>query len=103
MSISEISDEIGFSHVRYYNKNFKSYFGCTPLQYRKKICIYMKMNMKNLNNITYLRLNDALNLLSYSLENYNRFNFENKLWNIHVDMDKSLNLFEKNFKDMFQS
>lgn len=36
MSISEISEEIGFSHVRYYNKNFKVYYGCTPLQYRKK-------------------------------------------------------------------
>ena len=36
LSISDISDEIGFSHTRYYNKNFKYYYNCTPLQYRKK-------------------------------------------------------------------
>ena len=35
LSISDISDEVGFSHVRYLNKNFKNYYGCTPLQYRK--------------------------------------------------------------------
>ncbi|MCR2013852.1 AraC family transcriptional regulator, partial [Bacillus cereus] len=33
LSISDISDEVGFSHVRYLNKNFKNYYGCTPLQY----------------------------------------------------------------------
>lgn len=36
MSLSEISEEVGFSHTRYFNKNFKLYYNCTPLQYRKK-------------------------------------------------------------------
>ena len=87
MSITEISEKIGFSHVRYYNKNFKSYFGCTPLQYRKKY--YLNENdFDKSKNVTSLDLNGALNLLSYNLENYDRFNFENKLWNIHINMDE---------------
>ena len=94
MSITEISEKIGFSHVRYYNKNFKSYFGCTPLQYRKKY--YLNENdFDKSKNVTSLDLNGALNLLSYNLENYDRFNFENKLWNIHINMDESLNNLEE--------
>lgn len=50
-----------------------------------------------------LDLNGALNLLSYNLENYDRFNFENKLWNIHINMDESLNIFDNNFKDILNS
>lgn len=98
MSISEISDEIGFSHVRYFNKNFKYYYGCTPLQYRKKYATTEKEYDLS-KQFMELSLNDALETLSYSLENYNRFNFENKLWNIHVDVDKILNPLEKDFKE----
>ena len=98
MSISEISDEIGFSHVRYFNKNFKYYYGCTPLQYRKKYATTEKEYDLS-KQFEELSLNDALETLSYSLENYNRFNFENKLWNIQVDVDKILNPLEKDFKE----
>ncbi|MDU4884419.1 helix-turn-helix domain-containing protein [uncultured Clostridium sp.] len=98
MSISEISDEIGFSHVRYFNKNFKYYFGCTPLQYRKKYATTEK-EYELSKQFVELSLNDALETLSYNLENYNRFNFENKLWNIHVNVDKILNPLEKEFKE----
>lgn len=98
MSISEISDEIGFSHIRYFNKNFKYYYGCTPLQYRKKYATTEKEYDLS-KQFAELSLNDALETLSYNLENYNRFNFENKLWNIHVDVDKVLNPLEKYFKE----
>ena len=98
MSISEISDEIGFSHVRYFNKNFKYYYNCTPLQYRKKYATTEKEYELSKQFIE-LPLNDALETLSYSLENYNRFNFENKLWNIHVDVDKILSPLENDFKE----
>ena len=98
MSISEISEKIGFSHVRYYNKNFKIYYCCTPLQYRKKNSTTEKLYEKS-KIFTELSLIDALNLLSYSLDNYSRFNFENKLWNIHVDMDKIIQPLEKDFKN----
>ena len=35
-TISDISFDVGFSHTRYYNKSFKDYYKCTPLQFRKK-------------------------------------------------------------------
>ena len=98
MSISEISDEIGFSHVRYFNKNFKLYYNCTPLQYRKKYATTEKEYELSKQFIE-LSLSDALNSLSYNLENYNRFNFENKLWNIHVDVEKTIQPLEHYFKE----
>jgi transcriptional regulator GlxA family with amidase domain len=35
MSVSEISDEIGFCNANYFNKIFKQYVRLTPLAYRK--------------------------------------------------------------------
>ena len=70
-----------------------------PLQYRKKYYLNEK-DFDNSKNVTSLDLNNALNLLSYNLENYDRFNFENKLWNIHINMNESLNIFDNNFKDI---
>ena len=35
-TILDISEEVGFSHSRYYNKHFKKHYNLTPLQYRKK-------------------------------------------------------------------
>lgn len=49
-TISEISEEVGFSHTRYYNKYFKMYYKMTPLQYRKKNYLPEK-NMNLLRNI----------------------------------------------------
>ena len=49
----------------------------------------MKKNLINLRICILSHLNDALELTYLiALENYNRFNFENKLWNIHIDMDE---------------
>lgn len=98
MSISEISDEVGFSHVRYYNKNFKYYYNCTPLQYRKKNFVTEK-EYEVSKNYYELPLTEALDFLSYSLENYNRFNFENKLWNVHIDMDRVIKPLNQDFKE----
>lgn len=96
ISISEISDEVGFSHVRYYNKNFKEYYNCTPLQYRKKFSLTEKEF--ELEKVLYpLPLNESLEFLSHTLEKYNRYNFENKLWNIHIDMDETLKIFNPDF------
>ena len=97
MSISEISDEIGFSHIRYYNKNFKFYYDCTPLQFRKRNSLNEKEFEKS-KVITNLPLEEALEQLSYHLENYDRFNFENKLWKIHIDMDKSSYTLDKSYR-----
>ena len=42
-------------------------------------------------------LNESLESLSHTLEKYNRYNFENKLWNIHIDMDETLKIFNPDF------
>ncbi|GAB1476323.1 hypothetical protein MASR2M70_11570 [Bacillota bacterium] len=34
-SIQRISEEVGFSDVKYYTQNFKQWFRCTPSEYRK--------------------------------------------------------------------
>lgn len=99
LSISEISDEVGFSHVRYFNKNFKNYYNCTPLQYRKKY----KLNDEELEKITQieiLKLEDALEFLSNELDDYERFNYEDKLWKIHIDMDQSLRELDKEYMEI---
>lgn len=97
LSISEISDEIGFSHVRYYTKNFKSFYNCTPLQYRKRHHLNEKEFLSSI-ILTDFNLEDALDLLSYELEDYERFNFENKLWKVHIDMDETIDKLDQSFK-----
>jgi AraC-like DNA-binding protein len=99
LSISDISDEVGFSHVRYLNKNFKNYYGCTPLQFRKKNKL-TDAELEEIKSIEMLKLEDALEYLSYELEDYERFNYENKLWKIHIDMDTTLKDFDKSYSEV---
>ncbi|MFL7795875.1 helix-turn-helix domain-containing protein [Clostridium chauvoei] len=99
LSISDISDEVGFSHVRYLNKNFKIYYNCTPLQYRKKNKLTEEEFEKQ--KITEIfPLSEALDYISYDLEDYDRFNYENKLWKIHINMDDTLKEFNKEYKEI---
>ncbi len=37
LSISEISEMLGFSSIHYFSKKFKSYFGICPSEYSKSI------------------------------------------------------------------
>lgn len=99
LSISDISDEVGFSHVRYLNKNFKNYYGCTPLQYRKKNKL-TEEEYERSKKIEILNLEDALEYLSSELDDYERFNYENKLWKIHINMDESQGELNKNFREI---
>ncbi len=99
LSISDISDEVGFSHVRYLNKNFKNYYGCTPLQYRKKNKL-TEEEFELSKQIEILKLEDALEYLSSELDDYERFNYENKLWKIHINMDESQGELNKDFREV---
>ena len=36
MSISEISELVGFQSIHYFSRNFKEREGCAPLAYRRK-------------------------------------------------------------------
>ena len=87
-TISEISEELGFSHIRYFNKHFKIHHKCTPLQYRKKY----KLDEKTLEAQKVFRdieLKNALNYISYYLEDYDRYNYEERIIKIHIDAAKS--------------
>jgi AraC-like DNA-binding protein len=98
-SISEISDQVGFSHVRYLNKHFKILYNCTPLQFKRKNKVSVE-NYEKLKDIITLPLNDSITFLSSYLEEYGRYNYENKLWSIHVDMNNSQGIFHEKFREI---
>lgn len=96
-TISEISEEVGFSHTRYFNKNFKLNYKVTPLQFRKKYKAD-EVQLEKLKNFEILDLNESISYLSYFLEDYDRFNYEDKIFQINIDMSKDLGNFNKNFR-----
>lgn len=96
-TISEISEEVGFSHTRYFNKNFKIQYKMTPLQFRKKFKID-KDKYEQMKKVETLNLEEGISYLTYYLEDYDRFNYENKIYKINIDMDKDLGEFNKEFK-----
>ncbi|SHI61318.1 transcriptional regulator, AraC family [Clostridium cavendishii DSM 21758] len=97
-TLSEISEDVGFSHTRYFNKHFKNYYKCTPLQYRKKYKVN-EANFEKQKKLELLLLPDSINYLNYYLEDYDRFNYENKITKINIDMASDLGEFNKTFKE----
>jgi AraC-like DNA-binding protein len=98
-TISEISDEVGFSHARYFNKNFKLYYKMTPLNFRKKHKVDEE-TLEKQKKLEYHDLKASLDYVSYYLEDYDRFNFEDKINKIIIDVSKDLGEFKKNFKQV---
>lgn len=96
-TISEISEEVGFSHTRYFNKNFKLQYKITPLQFRKKFKVD-EDKFEQMKKFEVLELKESISYLSYYLEDYERFNYEDKIFKINIDMDKDLGPFNKEFK-----
>lgn len=84
-NISEISEEVGFSHVRYYNKHFKLHYNLTPMQYRKKYKV-SATQLEKLKKINYLELREAIPFLVQYLEEYERFNYDNKITKLDIDL-----------------
>lgn len=97
MSISEISYEVGFSHIRYYNKNFKLYYKCTPLQYKKRYYLDEK-NYNKSKQIKSLTLEESLKHLYSYLENYDRFKHKNKIQKIKINVEEENGEWFHNFK-----
>ncbi|MGO1469875.1 MAG: helix-turn-helix domain-containing protein [Tissierella sp.] len=87
-SIAEISDEVGFSHVRYFNKNFKLHYKLTPLQYRKKHNLD-RNKLESLKEIEYFPLEKSLPYLKRFLEGYERYNYDNRIRKIDIDLKKA--------------
>lgn len=86
-SISEISEEVGFSHVRYYNKHFKLHYNLTPMQYRKKNKVSDEA-LEKMKKITYLKLKEALPYITNYIEDYERYDYDNRIIKLDIDLDK---------------
>ncbi len=94
-SISEISEEVGFSHVRYYNKHFKLHYNLTPMQYRKKNKVSDEA-LEKMKKITFFKLNEALPYITNYIEDYERYDYDNRIIKLDIDLDKeSTQEFEK--------
>lgn len=98
-TISEISDEVGFSHIRYLNKHFKLYYNSTPFQYRKKYQI-SEEKFESEKIIKYFDLKESLQYLTYYLEDYDRYNYKDKITKININMGIELGEFHKYFKNV---
>lgn len=98
-TISEISEELGFSHTRYFNKHFKKHYKCTPMQYRKKYKLD-EATYESLKQFEKLNVKDALQELIYYLEDYPRFNYEGKIIRIHADLSQDGKDLEKIWYDI---
>lgn len=94
-NISEISEEVGFSHVRYFNKHFKLHYKCSPMQYRKKYKVEEEV-LEKMKKITYYDIQDALTFLNQYLEDYERYNYDNRIIKLDIDLSKeTLGIFKR--------
>ncbi|WP_411680307.1 helix-turn-helix domain-containing protein [Clostridium thailandense] len=96
-TISEITEDIGFSHTRYFNKHFKIHYKYTPLQYRKKF----KVDAETFNKqkvIKFYNLEESFDYITYYLEDYDRFNYEDKVTEININMGNVIGEFKRIFK-----
>lgn len=98
-TITEISDEVGFSHTRYYNKNFKLYYKSTPMQFRKKYKI-SDDKLNEMKRLQILDLNKSVPYLTSYLEDYERFNYKDRIVKINIDVNNSIGTFIKSFKNI---
>lgn len=84
-TISEISEELGFSHTRYFNKHFKKHYRCTPMQYRKKHDLSAE-EYEAMKKYDTLPINTALEHIANYLEDYPRFHSENRIIKLDIDL-----------------
>lgn len=85
-SIGEIAEDVGFSHVRYYNKHFKIHYKSTPVQYRKRHKVSEKQ-LEKMKKIEYLDIKEAIPYLQNYLLDYERFNYDNKITKLDIDLN----------------
>lgn len=98
-NILEISEEVGFSHTRYYNKHFKIHYKITPIQFRKRYKVNEEIFEKQKRLIIY-DLKESFKYVSCYLQNYDRFNFENKIIKMNVNVDDEIGEMDKSFKEI---
>lgn len=88
-NISEISVEVGFSHIRYFNKHFKLNYGMSPMEYRKKYRLTPK-EFEEQKQLTELDIKDLIIYLHPYLEDYERYEFDNKIYRLDLDLSGDL-------------
>lgn len=98
-TLSEISEDVGFSHTRYYNKYFKMYYNTTPLQYRKKHYIPENKYEKS-KKYSQLDVKEAVDYISVYIEDYDRFNYEKEIIKIDVDVSQDIGLIKDYWREV---
>lgn len=86
-NLTEISEEVGFSHPRYYNKHFKLLYNITPNQYRQEYKLEAE-ELEELKRIKFFNIEKALPYLKEYLEDYERFDYDHKIEKIEIDLDR---------------
>lgn len=92
--VAEIAEDVGFSHVRYYNKHFKLNYGMTPVQYRKKHKL-SERTFRARHKYQSIPLEEALPSLRRYIEDYERFEYDDRIFKIEVDLEREP---EKNYQ-----
>ncbi|MDO5726007.1 MAG: helix-turn-helix domain-containing protein [Tissierellia bacterium] len=94
MNISRISEEVGFSHVRYFNKHFKLNYHMTPMEYRKKYRI-SDLEYENLKQFEKIDLEESIKLVQNYLLDYTRYDYDDRIVKISGDLNgESLGYFD---------
>lgn len=88
-SISDISNEVGFSHVRYFNRYFELNYNMDPSSYREKYKVNDE-ELEKLKNVEYLDIKDSLDYVSKYLKDYDRFFYESRVYRIDVNLDDDI-------------
>lgn len=87
-TISEISEDLGFSHTRYFNKHFKKHYNCTPMQYRKKHKVSPKKYEES-KRFKSIPIEEGIESISEYLENYQSLRYHNNIVKLNVDLTES--------------
>ena len=87
---------MGFLILDTFNKHFKLHYKLTPLQFRKKYKSTPEVLEKLTKYITH-PLEESLDDVIYYLEDYDRFNYEDKIHQLNINMENYIGEFDKNF------
>ncbi len=86
LNISRISEEVGFSHVRYFNQHFKRHYHMTPSEYRKKYSLSDE-EVDALTVYEELPWKEAFSAMKTQLEDWNRFYRDDEIHRINLDWE----------------
>lgn len=86
-NITQIALEVGFSHVRYYNKHFKLHYGISPKEYRERYSMELS-EYREKTEVSALDLHEALVEVEGYLWDYERYSSDRSIRRINLDLSK---------------